>query len=102
MNLTDNQSSTRNPPPQKQQYSKWHALTIIPDGAGEELRRRAAVPDQQRRVALEIIQRPEIPGQWLRELHAHHKDKGAAKHTSIRLKSHSQDLLKNTTETDIP
>ena len=54
------------------------------------------VTDQKCRVALEIIQRPELPGQWLRELHAHHKGK-AAKHTSIRLKSQprAQDLINN-------
>ena len=55
------------------------------------------VADQQCWFALEIIQYPELPGQWLRELHAHHKDRGAAKHTSIRLKSQprAQDLIKN-------
>ena len=52
------------------------------------------VADQQRRVALEIIQCPELPRQWLRELRAHHKGR-ASKHTSVRLKSRSQDLIKN-------
>jgi len=33
------------------------------------------VTNQKCRVALETIQRPELPGEWLRELHAHHKGK---------------------------
>lgn len=31
--------------------------------------------DKQCRVALEVIQRPELSSQWLRELNAHRKDK---------------------------
>jgi hypothetical protein len=38
--------------------------------------------DKQCRVALEVIQRPELSSQWLRELNAHRKDKN----TNIRLK----------------